>query len=65
MNDIKLLVEQLERLAAVLDEIIIMPRCAVLVRYNISVLKKQQHEICELQKQVEYLTDKQNGGLVK
>lgn len=64
MTDIKLLLEQLERLAALLDEII-MPRCAVLVRYVISVLKKQQHEIWELQEQVEYLTDKQKGRLVK
>lgn len=64
MTDMKLLLEQLERLAVVLDEIIIMPRCAVLVRDAIALLKKQQHEIWELQEQVEYLTDKQEERLV-
>lgn len=59
MTDMKLMLEQLERMAVVLD--VIMPGCAVLVRDAIALLKKQQHEIWELQEQVEYLTDKQEG----
>ena len=40
MPDRKLLLEQLERLAIVLDEL--MPQCAELVRNSISLLKEQE-----------------------
>jgi len=43
MTDIGLMLEQLERLAIVLDEI--MPRCATLVRDALELLKEQQERI--------------------
>lgn len=59
MSDMKLLLEQLERLEIALG--VIMPRTALVVRNAIALLKKQQNEIWELQEQLEYLTDKQEG----
>lgn len=43
MSDMKLLLEQLERLAIVLDEI--MPMTALVVRNAIALLNKQEKEI--------------------
>lgn len=57
MSDMELLLTRLGRLAIVLDDL--MPRCAKLVRDAVTMLKNQQHEIWELQEQIEYITDKQ------